>query len=563
MVRRVTLLLAASLATPLPADDDARSVLYETATVRARPVAGATTAVTVLDRQAIEELGVATVAELMRFIPGVDVASTGPRAGSATAQIRGGEPNFTYVMIDGVPLNDITDQVGGAVNLNGLSTAHVERIELVRGPLSSFFGSTGLAGAINIITRRGTSEAAEVSFELALGDDATTLGSLGVARGGVQGNARLPVGGNELRLTGRLASWDTEDYPEQSGGPRLGDGAIRYSEHDEVSLGVELLVGDADRRHSIRVTAFRHELDRESPFIFNPFTPPASVPDSVEDTTYTSWQLGWTAPEIKAGAGRINLGVDVRVEDGESDSSFPSVPLDISYDIDRTHGGIFAEYRVERGRTTFELGARFDAPEEFDNEVSPRAGVSVRFPNDATRLRASVGRAYKLPSFFALAVPFFGNPDLDPETVVGADLAIEHRTAGGNLFVSLGGFFNRFEDLIDFNDLGFFENVPEVESRGVELAVDWRACERLWIRANATNQDFDEGAAGDPITQRPEWVGGAHVVWQLAERARWSFDGQWVSEQYDFQVPLDGTELTSGYQLYGSSLVIEAAPGWE
>ena len=106
--------LAVAIATTNPAateepDPDPTIRHYETATVVARPLSRATASVSVLEREEIEALGVPTVAELIRFIPGLDLTPTGPRGGRATAQIRGGDPNFTLVMIDGVPLNDITD----------------------------------------------------------------------------------------------------------------------------------------------------------------------------------------------------------------------------------------------------------------------------------------------------------------------------------------------------------------------------------------------------------------------------------------------------------------------
>jgi len=592
------LLLAASVAVAAndtSVGEEKESSFYETATVRARPVSAATASVTVMDRETIESLDVASVAELMRFVPGVDVAGTGPRAGSATAQIRGGDPNYTYILIDGVPLNDITDQVGGAVNLSSLSTAHVERIEVVRGPLSSFFGSTGLAGAINIITRRGESDAHELSFDVSGGDDSVLLGSVGMSQGsddkdyfigafwqqqedaidafdarddyeqlGVQGNTRLQLGQeSEMRLTGRYATWDTDDYPEASGGPRLGDGEIRRSEHDEVSAGMQLSIGPSERRHKIHTTVYRHELKRESPFIFNPQDPFSSVPDSIEDTTFTTWQIGWTAPQLELGSGRLNIGVDARLEDGESNSVFPGVPLDVSYDIDRTSGGLFAEYLIERGRIVYELGARVDVPEGFDTEVNPRFGVAYRLPNDATRLRASAGRAFKLPSFFALAVPVFGNPDLGPETVLGVDAGVEHTFASADLTIEVGVFFNRFEDLVDFDGTLFTHvNVPEVDSRGEELSIRWLAGERLFIQANATHQDFDDNAANDPVTHRPEWVGAAQVTWKIGRRTRWNVDGQWVSEVFDFQVPVV-TDTTPGYQLYGTTVTVEVGQNWD
>ncbi len=578
------------------AGQPAASDFYETATIHAKPLRRATATVTVLDRETIEALDVASVAELMHFMPGVTLASTGPRGGFATAQIRGGDPNYTYVLIDGVPLNDITDQVGGAVNLNALSTAHVERIELVRGPLSSVLGSTGLAGAINIITRHGRSEDPQTTFDVAAGDDSVFRGSAALSQGGersdyfagvfweqqedsidaagaqddfeqggAQGNARIALRGeSELRITGRYAAWQAQDYPEASGGPRLGSGELRDSDHDELSLGVELRVGEPDRQHRIRASTYRHALDRDSPLIFNPSEPAASVPASHEDTTFSTWQLGWTAPQLRLGErSRLEFGADARLEDGESDSSFPALPLDLSYRMDRASGGVFAEYVIERGRASFELAARLDIPEGHDAELNPRAGLAYRLRNERTRIRASAGRAYKLPSFFALAVPVFGNPDLDPETVLGLDAGLEHEFAAGAAEVAFTVFFNRFEDLVDFDDTLFTHvNVPEVDSRGAELALSWRVSERVSLHGNVTRQDFDDEQAGDPLTHRPEWVGAARATWRLTERASWVVDGQWVSEAFDFQVPV-GTVEIPGYQLFGTVVTFDATEAWQ
>jgi outer membrane cobalamin receptor len=579
-------------------DDDApESQFFETATVRARPLSRATGSVSVIDRETIETMDVATVAELLRFVPGLDVESTGPRAGTSTAHIRGGESNYTFVLIDGVPLNDSTEQSGGgAVNLDSLSVAHVERIEIVRGPLSSSFGSTGLAGAINIITRRGETDSPDVTFGMAVGNNAVFLGSAGVSRAserrdyfigafweqqegavnvadagdryrqwGVEGNGGTELGRSaDLRVNGRYTRWEADDYPEVSGGPIFGSGELRNSDHEEFSLGLELQVGGEKRRHRVRATAYRHDLERLSPLIFNPANPPASVPRSIEDTTFTMWQLGWTAPQVRFGKSQLNYGIDGRYEDGKSDGAFPDVPLPQDYRIDRLTGGAFIEWIAEYGNVLIELSARLDVPEDFDEELNPRGGVSYRPGGGATRLHASLGRAFKLPSFYVLVVPIFGNPDLLPETSVGADAGIEHTFGKARLTFGLTAFYNRFQDLIDFDDTLFaFTNVPEVEVLGGELSIDWTPHKRLLVHANVTGQDFDDSTAGDPLTHRPEWVGGARVVWDITDRLRWNVDGQWVSEAFDFQVPLDGTFPVPGYRLFGTALTVAVQRGWD
>ena len=557
--------------------------VYETATVQARPVASATSTVTVMEREEILALGVNSVAEVVRFIPGLDVTTSGPRGGFATAQVRGGEPNFTMVLVDGVPFNDITDQFGGAVNLNSLAVGDIERIEVVRGPVSSFYGSSGLAGAVNIITRRG-SGAPELTFDVAAGDNDLVQGRVGFGGGvdernhfvtawyeeqedqveddrfeqvGIQGNALLPVGNHgELKITGRLTSWETDDYSEASGGPVFGTGELRESENDEYSGGIEWWLGQDELRQKIHLNVYRHELDRSTPSI------PPVQPSFTEDTTFTSWRAGWAMPQIQAGRHLIGVGVEAIFEDGESDSVVDvGFPLDANFSIDRTMGGAFVEVRSEYGPVLVELGLRIDEPEDFDTEVSPRVGVLWPLANDKTRLHASVGRAFKLPSFFALANPLVGNPDLDPEVSIGADLGVDH-TFGPKVDTSVTLFFNRFDDLVDF-DFGTLSNVNEsIDSYGVEASATWRPIETIDVRANVTRQELDREDSDDPVRNRPEWYGGLRFQWWLTERARWALDGQWVSERDDEQIPT-GPGKAAGYQLYGTTFAYSIGEAWE
>ncbi|HEY0783185.1 MAG TPA: TonB-dependent receptor plug domain-containing protein, partial [Thermoanaerobaculia bacterium] len=286
--------LAAQSAPPAPA---AVPVYYDTATVYARPLDSATASVTVLDRAALDGAQATTVADVLRFVPGLDVTASG-RGGLATAQIRGGDPNFTLVLLDGVPQNDPTYQVGDVFDLSGLPASSVERIEVVRGPLSAFYGSTGLAGAINIITREA--KPGLVGGPVAQGEAQGGSGSRrlvdGTASGGWAGGGSYTVGGaweeesheiaresfreasgfgrlllplaiGKLRLSGRYAAWDADDYPDASGGPRFGSGLLRLSTHREGSLGGELLAGDPERPERLTAAFYRHDLDRDSPAV--------------------------------------------------------------------------------------------------------------------------------------------------------------------------------------------------------------------------------------------------------------------------------------------------------
>ena len=92
---------------------------------------------------------------LLQQTPGVFVDEMGGRSGLSSLYIRGSDPNYTMVLLDGVPLNDPMNQRGGSVDLSSLTPERIERIEIVKGPASVFYGSDAMAGAVNIITQKG------------------------------------------------------------------------------------------------------------------------------------------------------------------------------------------------------------------------------------------------------------------------------------------------------------------------------------------------------------------------------------------------------------------------
>ncbi|HEY4574978.1 MAG TPA: TonB-dependent receptor, partial [Thermoanaerobaculia bacterium] len=517
---------------------------YSTATVRERPLSSATGSVTVLDREAIAASGARTAADLLRFVPGLDVTTNGTRGGFTTTQIRGGDPNFTLVLLDGVPLNDPTYQVGDAFNLEGLPAFAVERIEVVRGPLSSFYGSTGLSGVINIVTRSGQTGPPAVEAE-ALGGDASLRlaqgslsGSLGAATyflGGtweqeehrvaaerfresnVHANLAVPLGGTRLQVRTRYANWNGDDYPDASGGPVYGSGELRHSSHQEASLSADLAFGGAGGdRDKLTFALYRHDRDTDSPAVF------PQVPPSVESTRYTVARAGWSSALYTGGGLRWSAGVDVQRESGDNASVLLLPPqfggrVEGDYSITRTLPGAYTELIAERGDAVYELGLRLDVPEDGANQLSPRLGVSWRPGEGPLRLHASAGRAWKQPSFFALASPpaLGGNPALRPEKVLGGDLGLEREFSSGRASVGLTAFYNRYTDLIDFDFDSFLHvNRAEVTARGVEGTASWNPRASLSFQLNATWQEVEDLKTHVELRHRPKWVGGARMDWR-------------------------------------------------
>lgn len=562
---------------------------YETATVEARPLSSATGSVTVIGGEEIEASGARTVGELLRLSPGVSLTTNATRGGLAVAHIRAGESNFTLVLLDGVALNDPLYQEGDVFDLEGLPTAGIERIEIVRGPLSSFYGSTGLAGVIQIFTRDGRPGRTSSTAEIAGGDASFRRGSGTVSGGagsagsysvtalweeeseriagerfeqaGGLASLTVPVGAARLRLKARGTSWEGDDYPDASGGPVYGSGELRSSEHGEASLAAELTRGT----QRITASVYRHAMDRRSPGVG------FLVPPSSEETAFTRLRAGWSSVLAASGGRRWSAGVDVQHEDGENDSVLflgdREIPGD--YDVSRTLPGAWTELVVDRGPWTFEAGSRVDVPEDHATQWSPRLGVGWR-PTEWIRLHASAGRAWKLPSFFALASPpqLGGNPDLRPETVLGGDVGADWRLFCGRVETGLTLFYNRYEDLIDFDFPTFTHvNRSEVETRGVEGTLGWRpASGRLSFQANATRQEFEDRTGGANLRHRPDWTGGAAARWQPVAAVTLDLDARAVSGSYDEQIPVRGRDRVEGYELVGLGASWRLAgplKGWE
>src|SRR4029453_4624967 len=109
-------------------------------------------AVTVITAQDIVEKGFPTVPEALRTVPGVAVSQSGGRGTFTQVRIRGAEANHVLVLIDGIPVNDISD---GDFNFADLAVENLERIEVIRGPQSGIYGANAHSGVIAIVTKSG------------------------------------------------------------------------------------------------------------------------------------------------------------------------------------------------------------------------------------------------------------------------------------------------------------------------------------------------------------------------------------------------------------------------
>ena len=578
----------------------AETVFYETATVRARALDLATASVQVVEAEELRHLAARDAADALRLVPGAWVLGNDSSGALAGASLRGGDANFTLVLIDGVPMADSTDQYGGAFPLGSVGAAEIERLEVVRGPLSSFYGSSSLAGAVQLITAAPRDEAPFLGWSAHAGDHDHLSGRLSWGRAGESSHGSINAAVREeqgrigddaleqqtlgarwgrtlgevsaLRLTGRFSDWQADDYPDGSGGPVFGSGELRESDHRDLGLAATVDFGAGEAwRHTLRSTFYEHALDRTSPPIV-PVVPPID-----ESTEFDDLRVAWTGAFAPAGGAPydISLGVEGLAEEGRNRSllllpPYFGGPLAGDYLIERERAGAFAEWRWNRGGFVAELGARADFFEGEGEEVSPRVGLRYTPEGGAWSVRASAGEAFKLPSLYALATPraIGGNPNLEAETSAGMDVGVEFRARAGSERggAARGGltlFSNRFENLIDF-DFDTFQivNRSKVDAEGVEAFLVWNPSARVGLDVRLTSQDTEDLATGRTLRRRPDLYGGIGLRVDLSESLRLGVEARRAGDYLDEQIPAPFRTSVAARDLVGLSLAWQAADRW-
>lgn len=578
MERFIILLLVFTGHVAIATSSNIDSESIETVVVTASRLELSKTSVTpsadVITSEQIEERNPTSATELLRQFSGVNVTQQGGRGGVTSVVVRGGESNFTVVLIDGVKVNDSTNTRGGSYNFSNLDLSNVTRVELVRGPLSSLYGSDALAGVINIITtdkepggrlwiQAGSDEflsasghfskqfgATLASLNLhAVQDDADIEGA-SYEDWGLSGDLRSELGDRSSALVMfRYQQSQSTSYPEDSGGSEFAE--IRDVDNRESSETHLRLAWDYTLSGGWQFNAAGSRYERDESFS-SPGIAPAlfsGVPPNSADTEFSRDQIVATLKRRFGEAAAFAVGAEWQSESGNSigvlDLGFP-VPTD--FQLERNTNSAFSEISVSAGPLTVQGGLRWDDVDSIHNETTARIGVLYQLSDGRSDLRANWGQGFKAPSFFALAHPLVGNPALRSEFANSVDLIFIRRLAREGSELRLGLYKNEYKDLIDF-DPDLFTNVnrSKVVIQGFELDLALSLNERLDLQGHLTYSDSDIRDSDAELRGWPNWRGGIIVDWMVNERWRLLSSFLILSEFFESSIPT-GSVLLDGYE---------------
>lgn len=504
---------ALAAASPPAGDEAPAATVVVTAARVAERIDRTLAEVTVIERAAIEAAAGRTLAELLATVPGVQVWSHGGHGTLSSVSLRGLDTRHTLLLVDGVRHGSATL---GTPSWDNLPLDAIERIEIVRGPLSGLYGSDAVGGVVQVFTRRGTPgfvPQAQVTLgslgyrEVAAGarfDGERIDGSVRLQHREVDGfsatNPRVPFGNHHpdrdgfaqsslsARLGADLGDWRAEASLLRARGlNRYDDGPAvdaRARLHNEVlalSLDGPLAPG---WRTTLRLARSTDEIDT----LASTWSPPGT-------TGTVQRQLSWEHQVATPLGTLLALAERVRQE-----VERPGVPFAVS---ERTIDGLALGLDGEAGALGWQASLRRDRNSQFGHQTTGSLAGGWQL-TPALRAVAAVGTSFVAPSFNDLFFPLFGggNPDLQPERGRHRELALVWRQ--GPLSGRVAYFENRIRDLI----AGWPPvNIARAEIDGVSASLD--AALGAWTLAASVD-------SLDPVNATP----GANFGKRLARRAR-------------------------------------------
>lgn len=568
-----------------------------TVTAAALPESVTSASVTVLSQAEIQASGAADMAELLRTVADLHVFRLGGHGSRASVSIRGSEENSVLVMLDGIPVNDLTDPAGGSLDLSRLGLDGVNRVEIVRGPVSSLYGSEAMAGVVNIITippvpekgrrNRAVLEAgagshdayrlgaswsyAEGPFGMQLAASRRKVGEQveadESALSSLSFSGSLAAGAERTaRMTARLTDGSTAQFPANGGGPEYS--VLREAERQgttDLVVGASLQ-GSTARGviYAVGADRFSRDLTSRAPAILDGRPPgPNSLPsirgkgDFSRSRLYASGQ--WTPAEDWTG----HVLVEYRREAGAADYVLADV-VPSGFEMDRNTAAAGAELAYSGNWVTAVGGVRFDRPGTYRAQVSPRVGATLALPGTRQRLKGNWGRGFRMPSFYALAEPNFGNPDLRPERTSSWDAGWEVDACGDRCRFSFTWFYTRYRDLVDFDPESFrLLNRDQVRAQGLEWDGSVRISDRLTVGGSAIFQDIEVAGSDAVLRNRPKWRGGGALGWKPLDDLSVRLGFFAVGSRHDFQVPVPELDRVSSYSTLDLQLAWRLNPQLE
>jgi len=565
----LALIPLSAAAQPAPEDD----AVVVTATRTEQRVRDAIPHATIITASEIRDSGAVDLPTLLRREAGFEFSQNGGIGTTSSTFLRGAATNQVLVLIDGMRASSLTT---GATALDQLMLDQIERVEVVRGNVSSLYGSGAIGGVIQVFTHRGRGEP-RASVYVGAGEQGTQR--LRVGYSGATGGTRFSLNLSHYSTEGFSAqnpanspttNPDRDGYRNLSLSASLAhrfnadhEAGVRYFSSDgrvEFDNAFAASVNDqhtADARveawtlytHNRIASRWISKLSySEGRDLFAGFLNGAVTSRTQSNNTQLTWQNDVTLGNEQTGT----VGFEKLRQSVESTTAYNRSGRDV--------GALFLGYQGRYGRHALQLNARNEDYSDFGEARTHYAGYGFDL-TDEVRLTAASARAFRAPTFNELFFPGFGNPNLRPERSRSFELGVQY-AAGPHLLRAVA-FHARITDLINpfpiFNVNNAVIDGVEISYRGTLAGAD--------VKASFTVQDPTQHTASAhlQLIRRSKSFGSFSIAkdfgpWRLGAELQASgrrFDNHIATFSRVELTPYEVFNLTARYQ-FGKQTALSA-----
>lgn len=550
--------------------------------------------VTVITREDIARNQYQTFVDVLKAVPGINVVQSGGPGKETSIFMRGTNSNHVLVLIDGMNAADPSTP-SGAFNAAHLMASAIDRVEVVRGPLSSLYGSDAIGGVIQVITRKGAgpasgsasvqagtfrtdAEAANIQGARGMVNYNVTVDrfhtrSISVTPPGLRGdrpdekdgytnygyNARIgidPTGNFGLTLFSRyINSYNAHDLePEDP------------SSREKSAQWYNRLQGDLvllDGRWTNTVGASYMRFDRTDLDDRNAYVAAPSRSNSVGERLRFDWQSRvQVMPNLSVTGGADTMQERFRTQAQLDPGPFSTISAD-----DRISGAYLNGDVSLADRIFLTLGGRYDDQSRFGSHGTWRGSALYRHLETGTEIHVAYGTAYKSPTLYQLfgrSAYITGNPNLDPEESRGWEAGIRQRLPGDRLSAGATYFRNDITNLIQPNaTFTSYVNVGRAKTQGVEAFVAASILPNLAARIDYTYTDARDDISNLWLLRRPWNKISVAVDWQPVPTVDLGLQVIHDGARADIDAQTYGRITPGGYTTVNLTAAWAVTPNWQ
>ncbi len=528
--------------------------------------------ITVIDSAEIANRNSSNVFDLLKNEYGISFTSQGGAGTLSNISIRGGNSDYTLVLVDGIEVN-LNSDPKNVYDFAFLSSENVHSIEILRGPQSTLYGSNSLAGVINIITKKGIGKP-NFSLLADAGSYKTYATSLGMSgslsdfnysmtfrRSESEGfssasdkygnfekdgykkdkiSARFGYDFGETAEINLFMNYNNSKSDYDQFGGKFGDDPTYIFNQEEFSFRGENKLNLFDGKWNSKIGASMFRNIRN----YSYDTSAASIYDSKSLYDGKKYKLEWQNDFRLSDANLVTAGIEYEAEEAASEYFaktflFPPDYASIFPKQDTRTFGIYVQDQLKIGNSFFStVGARFDNNDQSGYSFTYRIAPAYIIWTTQTKVKATFGTGFKTPSLFNLYDPAFGNPDLKPEKSVGFDVGIERYFLNESILFGVTYFQNDYKDLLGFDKSFRTININIAKTNGIEAYLTSRMSDKLEIKANYTftrAKDESEGVSdrNRKLIRRPEHKTGLFVSYTINQNANINTELVYVGKRED------------------------------